>query len=221
MEYLTEIRYDKHDRNKLTEMCQRHGSDKGSAKETKSPFPWDDHNYTDLYDLLFNHCRMDMRHVFELGIGTNYEDVESSMGVNGSPGASLRMWREYFPNAQIVGADIDTRILFKENRIKTYWVDQTSSQSIDEMWSAVGNQKFDIIIDDGLHNYDANICFFENSIGHLREGGIYIIEDVLFSRISHYEKYFSDRNVDSSTVVLHRPGLEIQDNCLIVIRNSY
>jgi spermidine synthase len=39
-------------------------------------------------------------------------------------------------------------------------------------------QKFDIIIDDGLHLVHSNKCFFENSIHKLNSGGIYIIEDV-------------------------------------------
>ena len=34
------------------------------------------------------------------------------------------MWKEYFSNAEIYGADIDKNVLFFENRIKTYHVDQ-------------------------------------------------------------------------------------------------
>ena len=44
--------------------------------------------------------------------------------------ASLYMWQEYFPNAEIFGADVDKRILFNEGRIKTYFVDQYSFESI-------------------------------------------------------------------------------------------
>ena len=44
------------------------------------------------------------------------------------PGASLRSWREYFPNAQIFGADVDRSILFNSDRINCCWVDQEKSK---------------------------------------------------------------------------------------------
>ena len=56
--------------------------------------------------------------------------LKSSMGVNGQPGASLRMWKDYFPNASIFGCDIDRDVLFSEERIKTFHCDQTSAKSI-------------------------------------------------------------------------------------------
>ena len=44
------------------------------------------------------------------------------------------------------------------------------------MWKSLDG--FDIIIDDGLHEFHANKCFFENSIEKLNPGGFYIIEDI-------------------------------------------
>ena len=54
----------------------------------------------------------------------------------------------------------------------------------------LNDTKFNIIIDDGLHDYDANIIFFENSIDILEDSGIYIIEDIDKSVVNKYEKYF-------------------------------
>jgi predicted methyltransferase len=60
-------------------------------------------------------------------------------------------------------------------------------------------ENFDIIIDDGLHTFDANVCFFENSIHKLSDNGYYIIEDIqnseliLFnSKIDEWKKKYSD-----------------------------
>ena len=39
-------------------------------------------------------------------------------------------------------------------------------------------ENFDIIIEDGLHEFAANKCFFENSIHKLRDKGYFIIEDL-------------------------------------------
>jgi hypothetical protein len=36
----------------------------------------------------------------------------------------------------------------------------------------------DIIIEDGLHTFEANISFLEGSLEHLHPGGIYVIEDI-------------------------------------------
>jgi len=58
--------------------------------------------------------------VFELGLGTNNIGAPSSMGAGGCSGASLRGWREYFPNAHIFGAESDRDILFDEERIWTF-----------------------------------------------------------------------------------------------------
>lgn len=218
LDYSIDIEYNKHPSNILSQYSEQFGSDKGAtSKDSISPLPWGYHNYTDFYALLFDHCRETIRDVFELGIGTNNEDVPSSMTSAGSPGASLRMWRKYFPNANIVGADIDSRILFQEERISTFEVDQTSKESIKLMWNNINNN-FDIMIDDGLHEYSANIIFFENSFNKLRSGGMYIIEDVAQSEIEKYQKYFSETGHNYMSVVLNRPNSPVYSNCLIVIR---
>jgi len=88
------------------------------------------HNYTTLYNYLFESIRNDKLNLLEVGLGTNNVDVPSNMGKDGTPLASVRGWRKYFPNADIHGADIDTRILKNENRIKTHYIDQLNLDSI-------------------------------------------------------------------------------------------
>jgi hypothetical protein len=151
------------------------------------------HNYTILYDELFKNIRHNNLRIFELGIGTNNINLPSNMGANGTPGASLRGWKEYFPISLIYGADIDTNILFTEDRIKTFFCDQTNSHIILNMWDNINLQdKFDIIIDDGLHTYDANITFFENSIHKLNKNGFYIIEDIISDTIPQFESKINE-----------------------------
>lgn len=144
------------------------------------------------------------------------------MGIDGKPGASLRMWRDYFPSANIVGCDIDKDILFSEERIKTFFCDQTSSESVNNFLknAEITEGSVDIIIDDGLHEYHAGICFFENMIGSLRNDGIYIIEDVTHSDIIKYKNYFSENNAsfDARFIFLKSPLRNYgDDNNLICI----
>lgn len=160
-----------------TELCVimgEYGSDKGSKDINRS---W--HNYTLLYHKLFSSIKNNKLRVFELGLGTNNTQIPANMGINGKPGASLYGWAKFFPNASVFGADIDRDILFETNRIKTYYCDQLNPSDIKEMWSNKDLwEPFDIILDDGLHTFDANVCFFENSIFKLKRGGCYIIEDL-------------------------------------------
>ena len=101
------------------------------------------------------------------------------MGIDGRPGASLYGWNEFFINSKIYGADIDSDILFNTDNIKTFYCDQTKPDIIKNMWNNnLLDGLFDIIIDDGLHTFYANECFFENSIHKLNKNGYYIIEDI-------------------------------------------
>ena len=151
-----------------------HGSDKGHEY---IQYSW--HNYTLIYHKLFQDIQYQTKRVFELGLGTNNTQIPSNMGKDGKPGASLYGWAEFFPNAQIFGADIDKNILFQTDRIHTYYCDQTNPDIIQAMWSQEGlEEPFDIIVEDGLHTFEANVCFFENSIHKLKKGGYYIIEDI-------------------------------------------
>ena len=157
-----------------TKMCHvmtKHGSDKGRLN-----------NYTPVYSaLLKERCDQPLR-IFELGLGTNNTELPSNMGPYGAPGASLRAWRELFPHALVYGADIDRGILFQEDRIKTFYCDQLDGSSVRELWS---HQELrggmDIIIEDGLHTFEANVAFLQESLGHLRPGGVYIVEDIMWS----------------------------------------
>jgi hypothetical protein len=131
--------------------------------------------------------------VFECGLGTNNPTLDSSMGIGGQPGASLRVWRDHFPNANIIGADIDSDILFSEERIFTGYINQLSPNDINIFFKSVSEKytdKFDIMIDDGLHTMEAAICLFGNAFNYLSDNGIYFIEDMDMVYIPKFKEYF-------------------------------
>jgi len=198
------------DEKQITPLCEimgRNKSDKGDVNILSS---W--HNYTPFYYNIFNDMREDKLRIFELGLGTNNVEIPSNMGKDGRPGASLYGWAEFFPNSSIYGADIDTEVLFNTDRIKTFFCDQTKVDVIKQMWNEPElNDSFDIIIDDGLHTFDANVCFFENSIHKLKSNGYFIIEDIckyeehlFINKIKVWEAeykncYFKLLNIPSTT----------------------
>jgi hypothetical protein len=146
------------------QVLQGSGSDKGGR-----------HNYHFLYAALIK-LMPDASAILEVGLGTNHRDTVSNMGASGVPGASLRAFRELFPRAHILGADVDRRILFQEDRITTFWVDQTDLTSVDALAKEL--PPLDIVIDDGLHSPDANVAVAAIALARLRPGGWLIIEDI-------------------------------------------
>jgi hypothetical protein len=192
----------------LTDLMNYYGSDKGGFNK--------DHNFSDYYSTIFFDKKNSIKNILEVGLGTNNTKVPSNMGLKGKPLASLRAWRDYFSSANVYGADIDKEILKDEERIKTYYVDQTSPSSISELFRNIGNINFDIIIDDGLHEYNANICLFENSFKFLSTKGIYVIEDVFFKDQKKFFEYFKNRNYNFSVIDIHHSN-NISNNCMIII----
>lgn len=207
----------------LNILCDKYGSDKGEVTDENNPYTWPSHNYADAYELMFRLRRQDVKLLVECGLGTNNPALISSMGIHGKPGASLRIWRDYFPNANIIGIDIDPDTLFTDERITTYQVDQTCGESIKNFCekAEIKNSSIDVIIDDGLHEYHAGIALFESMEKYLAEDGIYVIEDVIEADYFLYKDYFNDVKDKFSThfINLHRPSsASVRDNRLIVIR---
>lgn len=205
----------------LCEIMGRNKSDKGHININNS---W--HNYTTFYYSIFKNLQNEKLRVFELGLGTNNINISSNMGSNGRPGASLYGWQEFFPNSLIYGADIDKEILFNTEKIKTFYCDQTKPDIIKQMWNTNNElvENFDIIVEDGLHTFNANVCFFENSIHKLKPNGYYIIEDILLGemplfikKINEWESLYknltftllkipSQRNhLDNNLIIIHYP----------------
>jgi len=97
----------------LADLFSLHGSDKATA-----------HNYHLIYSSVLKGKRNRPIRILEIGIGPNNVGVPSTIGRLGRPGPSLRAFRHWAPNSLVVGADVNRRILFSEERISTYHVDQ-------------------------------------------------------------------------------------------------
>ena len=148
----------------LESLFKKYGSDKSSS-----------HNYHKIYGALFKNKKK-VKKILEIGLGTNNINIPSNMGIKGKPGASVRAFRDFFDNAMIFGADIDKKILFRENRIKTFYLDQTKIKSLNQFFKK--NGKFDLIVDDGLHVPYANINVLISSLNYVSDKGWIIVEDI-------------------------------------------
>ena len=94
-----------------------------------------------------------------------------------SLGASLKLWKEYFKNSiHVIG--IDNREYFVYEKYKniegvTYYFEDAYNPEIVKKLP-----KFDIIIDDGCHDLDAQLKAIEIYFPLLKKSGIYIVEDI-------------------------------------------
>ena len=195
----------------LRSLFDRYGSDKATT-----------HNYHLLYGAILAE-RDSIIALLEVGLGTNNLDVLSNMGIDGKPGASLRAFRDFLPKARIYGADVDRRILFSEERISTFFVDQTDPGSFVGVADAVDGG-FDLIIDDGLHSPHANLATLLFALERLKIGGWFVVEDIAASALPVWQvvalmpDYYNSYIVASKAAFLfvvhgrhnawtaHRPG---------------
>lgn len=174
----------------LSDIMSKYGSDKGWGltntflkNNIYSPNAVC-HNYTCFYTELFKNLRNEKIAIFEMGVG-----VPSCMA---SWAGSLLGWQEYFPNSEIFSADIDKDYLYNKDKIRSFYVDQENENSINNLWLQLSNKTFDLIIDDGPHTFSSNYLFFTLSFNKLKNGGIYIIEDV---NLDFIDKLYADINI--------------------------
>lgn len=134
------------------------------------------HSYTEAYERHLGHLRHRPITLLEIGIG-GYADP-------GRGGASLRMWKAYFPNARIIGLDIEDKSRLAEDRITIVQGDQGDRALLERL--ALEHGPFDAVIDDGSHRCRHVIASFEALFPHVTDDGIYAIEDL---QTSYWETY--------------------------------
>jgi len=143
------------------------------------------HNYQCVYGAVLKDLGT-VSLMLEIGLGTTNTDVVSNMGSIWTPGNSLRAFRKYLPDAMIHGADIDKKILFEEERIRTYFVDQTDINTLRSLVATISGQ-LDLLIDDGLHAPNANLATLIVGLEKVRSGGWIVIEDIAEEALAFWQ----------------------------------
>jgi len=122
------------------------------------------HNYLEYYGRHFDPIRLEVKRFLEIGVQTP---------------ASLNMWEEYFPNADIIGLDIDPACRkYAGGRKRVFIGDQCDRNSLRKMIAEVGGG-FDIIVDDGLHTEESILTSFVELFPAMSPNGIYVFEDLV------------------------------------------
>ncbi|MGY5850387.1 class I SAM-dependent methyltransferase [Salegentibacter sp. F14] len=128
-------------------------------------------HYFDIYDFWFNKYKNKSIVILEIGV---------------FQGGSLKMWRDYFgEKAKIYAIDIQPSCKqFESENTKIFIGSQEDREFLSEVKSQI--PEVDIIIDDGGHTMNQQIVSFEELYGHLKDGGIYLCEDL---HTSYWEVY--------------------------------
>ncbi len=179
--------------NNLTELCKiafKYGTDK---------CPQIKHSYTPFYYKLLKSKKHSIKKVLELGIGhyrnmKNFEVIyDPTLKRYLHRGASLYMWRDFFPEAQIFGADIIPDAIFSDDRIKTFLCDERKKEDLKKLIQDTGPD-IDLFIDDASHHVDDQIFAAQTIMPLINKNVIYIIEDVGHSKkiskeLDEYDTY--------------------------------
>ena len=156
----------------LRQLFNHHGSDKAIM-----------HNYFEIYAPVMGELAGGEIRVLEIGLGTNNAKIPSNMGGFFTPGGSLRAIKDFVPNAEIYGADIDNEILFNETNIQTCWIDQTKTRTYGQLRRLLQGKSLDIVIVDGLHQPFADLNSLCVLLPYIKIFGYLFIEDIEGSRL--------------------------------------
>jgi hypothetical protein len=93
------------------------------------------------------------------------------------------------------------------------------------MWksNSLNDIEFDVIIDDGKHEFISNLNFFKESIHKLKTGGIFIVEDLTVSTYDSFERILPNLQNEYSLdyiklMKLPNSNNHIDNNILLVIK---
>lgn len=127
----------------------QYGTDKGTV-----------HSYVSIYEKYLKDKKIN--NLLEVGVAGGY---------------SLLTWRDIYPNASIIGIDIDTSKI-KINDTKNISIlkgDATNARILTYLPEDI---KFDVIIDDGSHEINDIINTLVILLPVLDNNGLYFIEDI-------------------------------------------
>jgi hypothetical protein len=140
-------------------------------------------------------------------------------------GESLKMWRDYFPEAVIYGWDIVDLSHLNSDRVFNHVVDQGKANRIMEFFNK-NDIGLDFVIDDGSHKSEDQIVSLFTIWPFLNSGGVYIIEDMWHDEFDCFLKraFKNDYFEQISEKIIEIAGVEsvnyLLDNLICVQKNN-
>jgi SAM-dependent methyltransferase len=182
----------------------------GSDKDSR-------HSYGSTYFALLKGARTPS--ILEIGIGS----VNKYPYAGNPPGGALRTFKKYFPDSLLIGADIDSEAIkvLMGYDIIGFRVDQTSNSSLSGLKDEVNRfGKFDLVIDDGLHEPHANLKTLRHLFDCVKDGGHYVVEDVHGSLINFWKLISVKLPGKMEVLDMSEKRAGVKDNVLIIFHKN-
>ncbi len=175
----------------LHEIGKKHGTNKCGPLHS-----FHGESYLHVYERYFGSIRQEPLNILELGV---------------DKGASLRMWKEYFPRAQVFGVDINpVSKAHEEERIRISILSQDDKAGLEELASSAGG--FDIVVDDASHINQLTIASFQILFPFLKQGGYYVIEDLFMSYVDYSRVEDKQEFWDGLLLRMQERGVELKQS---------
>ncbi len=130
--------------------------------------------YLGEYDRLFSPYRDQPVRLLEIGVQN---------------GGSLDIWSKYFKSGEkFVGCDINpncAKLIYEDSRIAVVIGDANTDET--EKFVLQESNHFDLIIDDGSHTSGDIVKSFARYFSHLKDGGLFVAEDLHCSYWKNFE----------------------------------
>ena len=179
--------------------CKGFETDKGSV-----------HGYLPFYEEYLEPYRHAALKVLEIGL---------------FKGNSLRMWEQYFTNAEVIGIDCDElphgglgdlRPIMAELGHNIFIMDALDEEQVSK---AFRNKLFDVVIEDAGHHLEQQIDLYKMYKPYLRKGAIYIIEDIqdIDATRDQFENIDHDKKI---TIIDNRKVRPRYDDVLCIIQDK-
>lgn len=174
----------------LHELGQKHGTDKWDISHS-----FMGESYLHIYERYLEPLRGMPIKLLELGVRN---------------GNSLRMWKEYFPSAQIYGVDfIPSCKQQEEDRIEILIASQDDDIRLGALADRAGG--FDVVLDDASHINHLTHTSFRILFPRLKPRGFYIMEDLGMSWVD-MSRHVDDPNFMEGVLKTHQEkGISIRN----------
>ena len=168
------------------------------------------HSYIPVYEELLAPYKETATKVLEIGL---------------FKGNSLRMWEQYFTNAEVIGIDCDElphgglgdlRPIMAEAGHNIFIMDALDEEQVSK---AFRNTLFDVVVEDAGHHLEQQIDLYKMYKPYLRKGAIYIIEDIqdIDATREQFENIDPDKKV---TIIDNRKVRPRYDDVLVIIQDK-
>jgi hypothetical protein len=165
----------------LSQLANQFETDKGTANSLDLSWGHDFPNhrcmhYTTTYEKYMNSKKTESINMLEIGVCDKR-----------FPYASIKMWMSYFKNVDFyavdnfwghkIGDKVDDIKKLNDQGVNFIYADQGSFEDWDELNIKYPN-KFDFVVEDGSHWPNHMVVSLWKSIGIMKSGGYYFMEDI-------------------------------------------